>query len=255
VIQGQLGKRPVRLDSRTLKLSKYLPKVFPATPAEVSWVTKVPGWPVYLNNELGDCVPAAAAHCIEQWNFYSGKSFLPSDADVLKAYEDVGGYVPGNPSTDNGAVILDMLNYWRQTGVGGHKIFAFASVNWNNQDEVRAAIQIFGNLYIGIQLPISAQGQNDWTVPDGGIYSSAGQPGSWGGHAIPCMAASPETVTVITWGMRLKMSWNFFHDYVDEAYVCISTDWIEQNGVTPGMLNLLQLEQDLQMITSVKEKQ
>ena len=29
---------------------------------------------------------------------------------------------------DNGAVILDVLNYWRKTGIGGHPISAYADL-------------------------------------------------------------------------------------------------------------------------------
>jgi hypothetical protein len=238
----KLGKTVPRFDHRTLRMSRYRTGQI-VVPPEVSWLTKIDPanrWPMYFNDSIGDCVPAAAGHCIEQWTTYAGNPFIPAPADILKAYEDptVGGYVPDNASnpqtnaTDNGATLLDMLNYWRQTGIGGHKIFAYVSVNPKNALEVREAVMLFGNVYMGVQLPTSVQGFDSWTVPDGGTASQNGQPGSWGGHCVPVVAVSPESLTCITWGSVLKMSHNFFSDYCDELYAVLSLDWIEQNGLS-----------------------
>lgn len=245
----KLGKQPPLIDHRTLRMSRYRIPGAITVPPEVSWVTKVPSWPMMLNDSLGDCVPAAAGHSIEQWTTYGGSPFTPADPAILKAYEDVGGYKPGDPSTDNGCDMLTMLNYWRQTGVGGHKIFAFVQVNLKNLSEVREAVYSFGNLYWGVQLPASAQGADSWTVPDGGTASTNGSPGSWGGHCVPIVAVSPETLTCVTWGQTLKMSHGFFSDYGDEGYAVLSLDWIEKNGLSPGQFNLKQLETDLKIVT------
>ncbi len=243
----KLGKGAPRLDPRTLRLGKYLRNVDIVPPAgEVSWVTRVPStaWGMMLNDSLGDCVSAAMGHMVKQWTTYASTDATPTDADVLKVYEDVGGYRPGDPSTDNGMVILDALNYWRTTGIGGHKIVAYVAVNIKDAGEVRSAIELFGNVFLGIQLPISAQGETAWTVPNGGAYND-GSPGSWGGHAIPIMAASAHSLTVITWGASLKMSWNFLKDYADEAYVVLSQDWIEKTGLSPSQFDLASLQADL----------
>lgn len=263
-VNGQLvklGKRPVTLDrrkdTRILQFGKYRltgdlgkpePQLPTNPPSEVSWITKLAAaqaLPMYLNDQLGCCVEAAAGHMIQQWSFYAGKPSQPTDNDILAAYEAVGGYVPGDPSTDNGTDMLQFLQYWQSTGVGGHKIITYMSVDWTNAAEVQDAVSIFGNLYTGIGLPVSAQGANDWIVADGGIYSASGQPASWGGHCIPFVASSPITKTCMTWGTTLKASHNFFVDYTDEAFVVLSSEWIEANGLSPSLLNLVQLEADL----------
>ena len=104
---------------------------------------------------------------------------------------------------------------------------------------------MFGNLFTGLALPVFVEGAPDWTVPDGGIYGNAGQPGSWGGHCVPAMAESPETLTCVTWGERLKMSHNFFNDYCDEAYAVLSTDWVTSNQAAKSGFNLAQLRADI----------
>jgi len=249
ITNRKLGKHQVKVDPRTLYLARYLRKqALPHPPAETSWVMQVKDWGPMLNDRIGDCTCAAAGHMIQQWTEYAGTETVPSDASILTAYSNVSGYDPGDPSTDRGAAILDVLNYWRKRGIGGHKIVAYAQVNPQNDNEVKLAIELFGNLYIGVQLPVSVQGSDKWTVPNEGFHG-AGQPGSWGGHAIPLMAYSPETLTCITWGERLKMSWNFFRGYCDEAYAVISSDWIEKNGLSPSFLNMVQLQQDLVAVT------
>jgi hypothetical protein len=245
----QLGKQAPRLDRRTLRLSNYLKKL-PTPPTEVSWVTQVPGpWPMFLNDTLGTCVIAAMGHMVQQWTFYaSGASQVVQNTDILKAYRDLSGYVPGDPSTDNGVVMLDALKYWRTVGLAGHRIAAYAAVNLTDVTELLQAIQLFGNCFAGLSLPVTAQGEGAWTVSPGGIFTLNGAPGSWGGHCVPYMAASPVSRTCIAWGDRLKLSPNFSLDYVDELYAVVSQEWIDRQGVSPSGLDLKTLLADVAAI-------
>jgi hypothetical protein len=59
------------------------------------------------------------------------------------------------------------------------------------------------------------------------------------------MAESPETLTCVTWGERLKMSHNFFGDYCDEAYAVLSPDWLTAKGNSINGLNLAALQRDI----------
>ena len=206
---------------------------------------------MFLNDQLGDCVPAAMAHMIEQWSFYAtGVQAGITNQQVLGAYEVLGGYIPGDPTTDNGVVMLSALQWWKNTGFAGHKILAYMSVDWTNLTEVFQAIQLFGNVFYGLALPISAQSGEGWTVglggPENGGFNTA--VGGWGGHCVPVVAASPETLTCITWGQRLKMSHNFFADYAEEAYVVLSPDWFSKLGTSPTGLDLNQLTADLAVL-------
>jgi hypothetical protein len=251
--QVKLGKKAAIQDPRTLRFKNYVPgavaPALPDPPAEVSWVTKVPlPWGMLLNDQLGDCVPAALAHMVMQMTFFAGKPFIPTDAQVLAAYEKIGGYVPGDPSTDNGCFMLDALKYWRNNGFAGHKIAAFMQIDPLNPHEMRQAIQLFGGVLTGVQLPVSAQGKDDWTVPAGGPFMN-GSPGTWGGHCVPIFASSPQTDTCVTWGQRLKMSHNFRIDYCDEMYAVVSSDFIDKAGVSPGGFNLQQLLTDLTLLS------
>ena len=245
LISQRLGKTAPRRDRRTFRLSKYMPTL-PAPFDHVNWLSKpnAIGWPMMLNDTLGDCVCAASGHMVEQWTTYTGVPAILPDADVLAMYEQVGGYVPGDSSTDNGCGMLSALNWWRQTGLAGHKILGYAAVDWNNLSEVKNSIRFLGNLYLGIQLPISAQGQYSWQVPVGGPYGD-GSPGSWGGHCIPVVSYDKTGLIVITWGQKFFMTWGFLHTYADEAYAVLSPDWIAATGLAPNQFNLAQLQADL----------
>jgi len=200
---------------------------------------------MYLNDVYGDCVIAAAGHAIQEWTAYAGSEVTITDADILAGYEAVGGYVPGDASTDNGCDMLSALQYWKATGFGGHKIAGFVSVDPTNQAEVEQAIYLLGNVYMGIALPLSAQDQTAWKFT--GITGD-GSPGSWGGHCVIAnsYASGPYTgVTVITWGAPLWASWKFVRRYVDECYAIITTDWLNSLGQSPEGFDLDQLRADL----------
>jgi hypothetical protein len=217
---------------------------------------------MFLNDQLGDCTIAAAGHMIGEWSADANKAYMPTDPQILAAYEDVGGYKPGDPSTDNGCVMLDVLNYWRKTGIAGHKIQAYVSIEPKSSAEISDAIYLFGNVYLGIQLPLSAQGAADWRVPANGDQpGTPGEAGSWGGHCVPIVGYSqsqgfmqpqpgPGGLTVVTWGGKLNMSWMFLETYADEAYAVLSPDWIESNGRAYNGFDLAQLETDLKAITA-----
>jgi hypothetical protein len=242
-----LGRLPRRIDDRTLRLARYLTPELPAPPAHLDYASAVPSWPMYGNDALGDCFWAMIGHLIQADTAAAGSIVtLPEDA-IVSAYSACTGYRPSDPSTDQGTVMLDGMNYWRHTGVGGHKIVAYAAVNPRNDREVRAAMTIFGGLCVGANMPITAQRQHTWTAGRG----ERGAPGSWGGHAIPNVGYRKSAGPYLTpsWGDLLAMTRGFMHRYVDELYAAVTEDFINRQGMTPQGLNLQQMLDDLHAVT------
>lgn len=243
---GKLGKTPRRFDKRTLRLAKYS-VALPPPPVSVDFASKVSDWPMMANDSVGDCTCAAAGHMIEQWGVYASVPTILTDAEVLGAYPVIAEYAPSNPSSDQGANMLDVLNYWRKTGMGtkADKIAAYAALDISKLDEAKLAVSLFGNTYIGVSLPISAQGQDDlWdVVPDDGNGNS--QAGSWGGHCVPIVGYEPGKLALVTWGKLIHMTESFYLAYCEEAYGVMSQDWIGGNGLSPSGFDVAQLQQDL----------
>lgn len=246
-----LGKKPVKVDNRTFKLSKYLQKEILPSPPRFSCQAKVTNWGMMLNDIIGDCTVAAAGHKIQQWTTYANTpQYVPSDMAILRAYEAVGGYVPGRPETDNGAYMLDVLRYWRKNGIGGRKIVAFALLDKGNVEELKAAISIFGNAYLGLELPLTAQWQSVWSVPAHGPVRD-GEPGSWGGHAVPAVMYSERAIGVITWGELLYMTPRFYRHYCSEAYAIVSEDWLKDGcACSPTGFDMESLLADLRAVAT-----
>lgn len=250
-IQGRkLGKNPVRYDTRTLRLAKYAISL-PTPPPSIDFASKVGDWPMMANDSVGDCTCAAAGHMVQQWSTYANTPTVMSDGEILGAYSAITGYSPSDPNSDQGANMLDVLNYWRKTGIGAKvdKIAAFTALDMGKLLEMQLAVSLFGNCYIGVNMPISAQSQEDlWdVVPDDGSGNS--QAGSWGGHCIPIVGYEPGKLAIVTWGKLIKMTEAFYLTYCEEAYAVLSQDWIASSGNSPSGFDLVQLQLDLGNIT------
>jgi hypothetical protein len=243
----QLGKLPVRTDVRTLSLARYIdPTRLPEPPAALDLTTHVPDWPMYANDRLGDCTTAAAGHMIEAWSAESsGHSTEITESAVVDAFEHVKIVDPA--TGEEGAVELDVLKYWRDHGIGRHKIGAFARVSVHDARLVQTAAYLFGGLYIGLALPLTARDETiwDWT----GSLAGPARPGSWGGHAVDVVGYANDRLTVVTWGALKPMTWSFWERYCDECYCILSADFLHGNEA-PNGFDLAALRADLALITA-----
>ena len=247
IIRVKLGKHAPKIDPRRPRLAKYLNySTLPTPPENVDWTHGITDFGMMENDQLGDCTCAGMGHAVQVWTANASTEVTVADSDVIAAYQAVGGYVPGDESTDNGANLSDCLTYWQNTGIGGHKIAASVSVDTTNLQEVQVAAWLFGCLYTGVNLPLSAQQQvgSIWDVPAGGATGD-GQPGGWGGHCTSLPVSGP-MLGVITWGALQHVTPAFFTTYFDEAYAILSPDWIDTvNGLCPAGFDIQALQADL----------
>ena len=242
----KLGRKAVKRDSRTLRLGKYLTSVLPAPPEAVDWTLGVKDWGMMRNDELGDCTIVGCGHALQDWSMNASKQEVTvSDNDIVKAYTAWCGYDPSDPSTDQGGVELDVLTRWRKEGLAGHTLTAFADAK--SVLETRQGINLFGGVYIGAALPLTAQNQDVWdVVPDG---RADAEPGSWGGHCVYVVAYDQTGFTCVTWGKLKKMTLAFWKKYVDEVHVLLGADWMGPDGKAPSGFNVAQLQADLAEVT------
>lgn len=242
----KLGKKAVRHDHRTLRLRAFAQNL--QVPDEFSMITKMTDVGVMLNDQFGDCTCAGIGHMIQAWTANCGSQVVLADQDILALYEKACGYNPADPSTDQGGVEIDVLNYVRKNGVPGvtgAALDAYVSFNYKDAQQIKEAVYYFGGAYIGISLPTAWQNTNTWDV----VQGPDGTPGSWGGHAIPILGYDPEFYYVISWGETIKLTYRAIAEYVEESYALLSPLYLS-NGKTPEGFDLTALQQDLQLISA-----
>ena len=249
----KLGKHQPTFDMRTLAFGKYLTAELPPPPVSVDYSKPVPEWPMMGNDYYGDCTCAAAGHMIEEWTAHTAVEKTLTDPQILAAYNHFAKGVP-----DAGANMLDVLKYWRKTGIGGDKITAFTQLEPKNDTQTKDAINIFGNCYIGVALPDFAvpPGQDfltiPWVVPPQGPVGNAA-PNPLNGHCIPAVGYDARNLYVVTWGALKSMSWQFYNAYMDEAFAVLSSDWINsETHLTPAGFDLAALQADLAAVVAAQ---
>ncbi len=238
----RLGRKAIKTDSRTLAFGDYLTPALPPPPPTADWMKGIASWGMMLNDTLGDCTIAGVAHAIQVWTANTGSEVTVPDPTIESYYEQWDGYVPGNPSTDNGGVELDVLKNWKKNGFAGHALLAFADPKMANLVEIHQSIALFGGVYIGLALPMTAQTQEVWdVVPNGGANA---EPGSWGGHCVFVPGYDQNGFTCITWGQPKTMTLAFWNKYCDEAHTLLGQNWLNASG-SPDGFDQIQLQADL----------
>lgn len=243
----RLGLRPPRLGlvvPGMARMGVALPQAAP----ECHWGRAVApeAWGMDLNDQLGDCTIAAVDHARRLMRTNAGLTWRPAvDAELVDAYTRVSGYNPAVPGSDRGAVWSDVLAAWTREGflMGGARDLAaaFVRVAAANDNELRLAIQWFGCAMVGLAMPLAAQSQDVWAPVPG----SAGEPGSWGGHAVVLTGYDPDGLDCITWGAPKRLTWPFWRACATEAWAVLSADWIEWSGASPAGIALDALKDDL----------
>ncbi len=241
----KLGRKAIKTDSRTLALGRYLTAAMPGPPPSADWTKGINNWGMMQNNSLGDCTIAGVGHAIQVFTANTSIMATVPDSTIASYYEQWDGYVPGNPHTDHGGVELDVLNKWQKQGFADNTLMAFADPKPANLDEIRQSIALFGGVYIGLALPLTAQMQDVWDVVKRGGANAA--PGSWGGHCVFVPKYDEKSFTCITWGQLKTMTVSFWSKYCDEAHTLLAQDWLTAKGAPSGF-DQAQLEADLQAI-------
>lgn len=201
--------------------------------------------PMYVNDQLGDCVPAGMGHSIGAWTKYGqGVETLFSDNQIIGLYSAVGGYVPGDPNTDQGTDPATALAYMRSHGLAGHKIDAYAQIRNLTWAGLTTALKLYGSVGLAVNLPQSAEDQFNYGLPWTVDRSSP----ILGGHWITLQGFMPgmNSGRVATWGEpghHVQMAW--WNHYGVEAWAMYSRDFMAPTGTAPNGLNEAALLADM----------
>jgi hypothetical protein len=249
-----LGKLPKQDDERNLMLTSYLTPAAPTPPPAVDYAAAVTAWGMLGNDRVGDCALAGEAHADMLWVANAEHRALAiTTAQVLRAYSALTGYdpqagTPGANPTDRGTVLLDALKDWRTRGIDRQTISAFVEVDTRSVADARLAIDLFGCLYVGVELPDAvlpeAPGElPQWTVVPDGTRRLAPNPRN--GHCVIYAGYDEAGPTVVTWGTTVKASWEFHKAYCDELYAMLSPAWLRHD---PPGIDVVTLTADLALV-------
>jgi len=203
-------------------------------------------WNVYQNDVLADCVPADTAHALMlRTANAAGTVVVPSQGDVLALYEAVGGYVWGDPATDQGCVESVMCDFMVSQGFLGHRADAVGSVDFTNQDHLRWCVQLFGTCRLGLNLPKYAEDLfelgHPWDVSDNGDQSTSG-------HDVPLVWYGGGVFKCVTWGQTQVLTPAFVAKFCVEGHAELYPDWIRAQGEAPPGLDLATLTSRLRAL-------
>lgn len=209
------GRRRPTTFSRRLQAHTLLQANLPAPPNSTHYetVAMTALRKMFLNDQLGDCVRAGAAHRIGVLTANAGAPFVYSDAQVLTEYERVGGYVPGRPDTDQGCDMSVSADDGVTHGYAdGSRDAGWISVDATNKTEVMQMIYLFEDGDLGIELP------DAWlqAMPNGDnfVWDVAGDPDPNNGHCIQIVDVDIDRgARISTWGLLGWMPWRALAKY------------------------------------------
>jgi len=248
----RFGKNPPRVDYRTLQFGAYLKDDIPPPPSSVDLISRVCDnitdsnsikdvipelFPLFSNDILGNCTIAGMAHGVTIHHGMVSQRHIPAIAEVIRIY----GYLTGG--IDSGLYLLDVVKYWRGTGIEESKIYAYANVSPHNHEHVKQAIAIFGGLFMGFQCQEK--------VLDEFMAKKPWQKGKKinSGHAVYVTGYNAEGVEVLTWGSTQLGTWAWWDEHVDECYALLPPEAAVE-GFTSGF-DFARLKKDLSEVAIV----
>lgn len=202
----------------------------PPHPKTEDYLAALADWQMLGNNDAGNCVAVTWSNFRRLVTKYLSTEYYPTQDQVWEIYRtqnpdfdpagsaDTNG--PGSPA-DRGMDIQTLLEYLvTHGGPDGIRALAFAKVDFTNEDELDAALAIFGGLWVGIE--VSEQNQEEF---------SQGQP--WdavgtveGGHSVLAGGYVPNP-RFISWAAEAEFTTRFRQKRVQQAWVVV---WPEHLG-------------------------
>ena len=255
-IQGRqwlLGRKPPQSRARTFKagqalLSAPIPTPPPTLPIPASCAKGLSQ--TFMNTQLGCCVISHHAHFLANITSQVGApggGFIYTDAQIIKDYSAVGGYIPGDPFSDQGCDIQTDLDYLQSTGFAdGSKLLGSINIDPSSQLAMLQSVWITGGVCFGMSLP------DAWINPgpqqSGFVWDVAGSPDDGNGHCFTGFAyPNSQGIAIATWGMVGTITWAAIAKYGaasanGEVHSYVNPEMIDpKTGLAPNGLTLNQI--------------
>ena len=210
-------------------------------------------WDMYGNDQVGDCFWAGEGHYQMLRTANTGTWHKPSTADILTAYHSTG-YEPGrtgaggvNP-TDRGTVISTGCDYMRDQGICGHRsdgtaAIAVGAIDDNALLRARWAIELYGAVGLGVNLPDSAETQFTDHAP--WTFDPQSDNAIEGGHYVLGVGYTGGKFLVVTWGGLTAVDPDWLKRFGEEAHIEAYSDFLMSTGKTPSGFDHARLMDEL----------
>jgi hypothetical protein len=265
--EKQLGKLEAKHDARNLMAAKYIAETPPASYDFMRLPSKrrrsrLPAR-TFGNNDFGDCTLASQANALMRFERVEQRRTI-----IVPQQHVIDNYLQMTGGQDSGWYELDALKRWHSEGFDWnpnrkYTIDAFAQVNVDSADEIRAAMYAFRLIKICFGLPngwkqIDPEGYGDAGPNGDHIWSEdGGDPWSWGGHSMMADAYDEDGIWVVhTWfegdtQARQLVTWEAVAKYADEAYSLVDSidEWRSRPRLS-RLVDLDALEKDVEEVTA-----
>ena len=252
------GRRPPK-NAPALRFGSFMQSAAPDYPAQEDYLAKLSGWQMLGNDVAGDCNAVTWANMRRLVTATLTTENYPTQEQVWQFYRTQNpGFDPNGTKDTNGPGSKDDQGMDVQTGleylhaVGGPddvRAVAFAKVDHTKIAEVKAALAIFGGLWLGIQVLDANQQQfakgEAWTDVAGSAID--------GGHAI--LGGGYKTdVRFITWAKETRFGQSFWNGVVqgaplvEESWAVIWPEHLGTRGFEQG-IDQAQLASDYLALT------
>lgn len=224
---GKYGRKPPK-NHPAIQLSGLLTGTVPSHPAAADYLAGLSGWQMLGNDQYGDCVAVTWSNMRRLVTASLTIEHYPSLAQVIALYKTQN---PGFPTQDDGMDIQTCLEQLvKRGGPDGVKALGFARVDHTNVAEVKAAIAIFGSVWVGTT--VLDVNEDEFSAGEPWDYSSGGM--NVGGHSVLTGGYGPAGTGAlggderfITWAEETSFTDSFWLHEVEEAWVVI---WPEHMG-------------------------
>lgn len=258
---GKFGRRAPKC-AAALDLGPLLTGKIPAHPAAADYLAgRAGGWDMLGNDVAGDCNAVTWANTRRLVTGTLATENYPTQDQVWEFYKtqnpdfdpgsDQDGNGPGS-SADQGMEIQTGLEYLHaHGGPDGVKAVAFARVNPQSPDQVKAAIAIFGSVWTGIT--VLAINETEFSENRPWNYSARSQQA--GGHAIVTggygaagKGALGGDEKFITWAAETSFTDAFWKHLTEECWVVLWPEHLGTKAFEQG-IDRAQLAADYRALT------